>query len=171
MSADTVSRHEAYIGLGTNIGDREENLRRALEMLDEAEGVSVVRRSAVYETEPVGYVDQPSFLNMVAVVDTSLPPEQLLDVMLCVERTLGRIRDIRWGPRTIDLDLLLYGHLTIHTERLDVPHPRMTERAFVWIPLLDVIDYEPFPDIGTLQDIRMKLDGKEGVTRWNRTMR
>lgn len=160
---------DAYIGLGTNIGDRDRHLRDAIALLAQRRGIRVQRVSAVYETDPVGYTEQPAFLNMVAVLRTDLPAEELLDELLDIERSLGRTRDIRWGPRTIDLDLLLYGNAKIKTERLDVPHPRMTERAFVLIPLLDVIDFEPFAERGALRELVAQTEGKDGVKRWSPT--
>jgi 2-amino-4-hydroxy-6-hydroxymethyldihydropteridine diphosphokinase len=125
----------AYIGLGANLGDREATLRRALELL----GEEVVAVSTFRETEPVGYTDQPRFLNAAAAVDTELPPRELLNRMLAVERELGRTRDgPRWGPRTIDLDLLLYGDEAVDEPGLRVPHPRLHERRFVLEPLAEL---------------------------------
>ncbi len=129
----------AYVGLGANLGDREANLRRALRLLADEPDVAVVAVSALRETDPVGYVEQPRFLNGAAAVETNLAPRGLLARLLAVERALGRIRDgRRFGPRTIDLDLLLYGEETIDEPGLVVPHPRLHERAFVLEPLLDL---------------------------------
>ena len=129
----------AYVGLGANLGDREATLRRALALLGAERGVEVVAVSALRETDPVGLVDQPRFLNAVAAVDTDLSARDLLDVLLGVERVLGRTRDgPRYGPRTIDLDLLLYGDERIDEPGLDVPHPRLHERRFVLEPLAEL---------------------------------
>lgn len=134
---DAVER-EAYIGLGANLGDREAALREAIRLLDAAEGVRVLRVSPVYETDPVGYTEQPAFLNMAAAVGTTLSPEGLLSLCLDIERRMGRVRTVRWGPRPIDLDLLAYDGVRMETERLTLPHPRLAERAFALVPLRDV---------------------------------
>ncbi|UFJ40613.1 2-amino-4-hydroxy-6-hydroxymethyldihydropteridine diphosphokinase [Brevibacillus humidisoli] len=127
-----------YLALGSNIGDRPQNLRRAVQLLDATETISVQKLSAVYETEPVGYEEQPAFLNMVIAADTELTPSQLLEAVLAVETQMGRVRTIRWGPRLIDIDILLYGRETVNSPNLQIPHPRMPERGFVLIPLRDV---------------------------------
>jgi 2-amino-4-hydroxy-6-hydroxymethyldihydropteridine diphosphokinase len=126
----------AYIGLGSNLGDRISNLRAALRRLASG-GVEIVGVSSVYETDPVG-PEQPDFLNAAVGADTDLLPAELLAVMLQIEIELGRRRQIRWGPRTIDLDLLLYGNEVIDREHLKVPHPEITNRAFVLVPLLEL---------------------------------
>jgi 2-amino-4-hydroxy-6-hydroxymethyldihydropteridine diphosphokinase len=126
-----------YVGLGSNLGDRLENLRRAVELLDASDGVAVVRTSSVYETDPVG-PPQPDFLNAVAEISTDLGPHELLARCKAIEAELGRTPGERWGPREIDLDLLLYGDERIDTGELVVPHPRMNERAFVLVPLREL---------------------------------
>jgi 2-amino-4-hydroxy-6-hydroxymethyldihydropteridine diphosphokinase len=137
----------AYIGLGSNLGDREATLLRALELLAAEAGIAVTAMSAFRDTEPVGYVDQPRFLNGAAAVDTELPARELLDRLLRVERSLGRHRDgPRFGPRTIDLDLLLYGDVTIEEPGLSVPHPRLWERRFVLEPLAELDPALALPD-------------------------
>jgi 2-amino-4-hydroxy-6-hydroxymethyldihydropteridine diphosphokinase len=128
----------AYIGLGSNLGDRMFHLREAIRLLDTHPGIRVTRLSSVYETAPVGFLDQPDFCNMVAEVRTTLSAYGLLRAMLETERTLHRVRTVRWGPRTIDLDLLLYGEEVIRQNCLEVPHPRMAERAFVLVPLYEI---------------------------------
>jgi 2-amino-4-hydroxy-6-hydroxymethyldihydropteridine diphosphokinase len=120
----------SYISLGSNLGDREENLRRALELLRETVGIRVLRVSPWEETAPVGPV-QPRYLNAVAALETALSPLDLLDRLQAIEAKLGRVRDIRWGPRTIDLDLLIYGEDTVSHPRLTVPHPEIAHRDFV----------------------------------------
>ncbi len=132
----------AYLGLGANLGDRLTSLQRAVDLLA-AEGVRASASSRVWETEPVGGpAGQPAFLNAVVRVETSLSPEDLLAACHRVESELGRVRDVRWGPRTIDVDVLLYDDVTTTEPDLAIPHPRMTERLFVVLPLLD-IDPDP----------------------------
>ncbi len=130
-----------FLSLGSNLGDRRAHLEEALWRLEEG-CVRVVRRSSWYETEPVGYTDQPAFLNLVVEVRTSLTPRALLRRAQEVELALGRVRTVRWGPRTADVDLLLYGRRVIREPDLVVPHPRLRERAFVLVPL-----YELDPDL------------------------
>jgi 2-amino-4-hydroxy-6-hydroxymethyldihydropteridine diphosphokinase len=129
--------HTVYLSLGSNLGDRLEHLRRALTALQEA-GLQISRVSAVYETEPVGLRSQPWFLNVVAEAQTEMFPVQLLDCAQGIEIRLGRRRLLEQGPRTIDIDLLLYGDFRIRSERLIVPHPRMEERRFVLQPMSDL---------------------------------
>ena len=128
----------AYVGLGSNLNDREDNIRRAIRRLGERADVRVERVSSLYESEPVGITDQPLFLNAAARLSTGLKPDELLDALQAVERLLGRRRTVRWGPRTIDLDLLLYEDVIIDQPRLVVPHPEMTRRAFVLVPLAEI---------------------------------
>jgi 2-amino-4-hydroxy-6-hydroxymethyldihydropteridine diphosphokinase len=129
----------AYVGLGTNLGDRSAMLRAALEQLAAEPGVTVVAVSSIRETDPVGLVDQPRFLNGAAALDTELSARELLERLLAVERRLGRTRGgPRFGPRTIDLDLLLYGGEVLDEPGLQVPHPRLHERLFALEPLLEL---------------------------------
>jgi 2-amino-4-hydroxy-6-hydroxymethyldihydropteridine diphosphokinase len=137
----------AYVGLGSNLGDRERLIREAAEL------IGAVRLSTVIETEPWGLGDQPMFLNAVAELDTPLTARQLLDHLLDVERRLGRERiGPQWGPRTIDLDLLLYGDETIDEAGLVVPHPRLNLRDFVLRPLAELVPTLKIPGNGTVQD-------------------
>ncbi|MHB1393544.1 MAG: 2-amino-4-hydroxy-6-hydroxymethyldihydropteridine diphosphokinase [Clostridia bacterium] len=129
---------KAYIGLGSNIGDREANLSRAVAFLGQVNGVEVIAVSSYYNTAPVGYVQQPDFLNAAAEIITTLSADELLQVCNCIEKELRRERIIRWGPRTIDLDILLYGDRIINEKYLTVPHPRMHERIFVLEPLNEI---------------------------------
>lgn len=124
-----------FIGFGSNMGDRERNIREALRMLEERGAARVVRVSSLVETAPVGVVDQPDFVNGVAQLETDLPPRELLAVALDVERQMGRERTIRWGPRVIDIDILLYDELVVSEEGLIIPHPEMMNRSFVLEPL------------------------------------
>ena len=137
----------AYVGLGANLGDREARITRAAELIDAR------RLSTVIETEPWGYRDQPRFLNAVAEVETELDARELLDLLLDVERRLGRVRDgRRFGPREIDLDLLLYGAATIDEPGLTVPHPFLLERAFVLEPLTELVPELEIPGNGTVRE-------------------
>ena len=137
----------AYVGLGANLGDREAAIRAA------AEAIGARRLSPIVETEPWGYEDQPRFLNAVAELDTDLSPRALLDRLLEVERALGRDRSgPRWGPRTIDLDLLLYDEERIAEPGLEVPHPRLHERAFVLEPLAALVPELRIPGHGTVSE-------------------
>jgi 2-amino-4-hydroxy-6-hydroxymethyldihydropteridine diphosphokinase len=137
----------AYVGLGSNLGDRERLIREAAAL------IGTVRLSTVIETEPWGYGNQPMFLNAVAEIETRLSARQLLDHLLDVERRLGRERvGAQWGPRTIDLDLLLYGSETIDEPGLVVPHPRLTGRDFVLRPLAELAPLLKIPGNGTVQD-------------------
>jgi 2-amino-4-hydroxy-6-hydroxymethyldihydropteridine diphosphokinase len=143
-----------YIGLGTNLGDRAAMLRAALEQLAAEPGIEVAGVSPVHETEPVGITDQPRFLNAAAAVETELPPRDVLDRLLGIERRLGRTRDgPRFGPRTIDLDLLLYGNERIDEPGLEVPHPRLHERLFALEPLLELDPQLELPGRGPLYEI------------------
>lgn len=132
--------NKAYIALGSNMGDAAKNLNDALKALDLVPGVTVTKVSKYYITEPWGYADQPDFTNACCEVETSLSPEALLGVCLGVEAGMGRVRQIKNGPRVIDLDLLLYGEECRNTEELILPHPRMMERAFVLQPLNDLAE-------------------------------
>jgi 2-amino-4-hydroxy-6-hydroxymethyldihydropteridine diphosphokinase len=155
----------AYIGLGANIGDRELNLMQALRALDRAEGVRVIRCSSIYETDPVGYPDQPVFLNMCAAVSTSLSPRELLALCLDIERLMGRTREIRWGPRTIDLDLLLYDDVVLSSPELTLPHPRIAERLFVLKPLMEVLSRTDRRFACYARAVET-MEGKDGVRLW-----
>ena len=141
----------AYVGLGSNLGDREATLRDAVDSLSAAPGVTHVTVSTLRETDPVGYLDQPRFLNAAAAVDTTLRPRELLDLLLRIERELGRTRDgLRYGPRTIDLDLLLYGAETVDEPGLTLPHARLHERLFVLEPLAELDSSLEVPGKGTV---------------------
>ena len=128
----------AYLGLGSNMGDPEANIQHAVKALDDAAGLAVDAVSPIFRTEPQGMRDQAWFANCVTRVnvDAAFSPEELLDVLSGIEAQMGRIRTERWGPRTIDIDILLYGDLQWDSPRLQIPHPRMFERAFVLVPLM-----------------------------------
>lgn len=134
----------AYLGLGSNLGDRLTNLQRAVELLEAAEGVRVLRSSRVYETEAVG-PPQPAYLNAVVEVETARSPRGLLEACRSVEERMGRVRGERWGPRVIDVDVLTYGREAVDEPDLVIPHPRMHERGFVLVPLLELEADPPLP--------------------------
>ena len=142
----------AYIGLGSNLGDRGLNLRRAFEHLEE---LGSVRASSFRETDPVGVTNQPKFLNAAAEIATELPPRELLERLLEIERELGRDRatERRWGPRVIDLDLLLFGEEEIDEPGLTVPHPRLADRRFVLEPLSELNEDLTLPDGTRIRDL------------------
>jgi 2-amino-4-hydroxy-6-hydroxymethyldihydropteridine diphosphokinase len=132
MKADV---RQAFVGVGANLGDRGTTIVRALQRLAATPGITHVEVSTAYETEPVGILDQPKFLNLVAGLETTLAPEAVMTTLLNIERELGRVRDVRWGPRTLDLDLLAFEGETRASEFLRLPHPLMLEREFVTVPL------------------------------------
>ncbi|AIZ58855.1 2-amino-4-hydroxy-6-hydroxymethyldihydropteridine diphosphokinase [Bacillus safensis] len=152
----------AYIALGSNIGKKETYLKEAVKKLHEHPEVQVELISSIYETTPVGYENQDDFLNMAVKITTSLRPEELLSLTQTIEQELGRTREVRWGPRTADLDILLYNRENIETEQLVVPHPRMYERLFVLVPMSEIC-----PEIGEVQ-INAVTD-QEGVSIWKKT--
>ena len=148
----------AYIGLGANVGPREVTLLRAVDLLAEEDDVEVLAVSQLRETDPVGMVDQPRFLNGAVRIDTSLPPRELLELLLGIEQSLGRVREERWGPRTVDLDLLVYGDLTVDEPGLRVPHPRVHERRFALEPLAELDPQLVVPGLGSVSAALAALD-------------
>lgn len=155
----------AYISLGSNIGNRLEFLQEAVGLLKETKQIEVKRISSVYETDPVGYVDQAAFLNIVVELETLYSPHELLKKCNQIEDLLGRKRLVRWGPRTVDLDILLYNEENMKTEDLIIPHPRMTERGFVLVPLVEINSALVHPS--TKQAFsNIVHDQKEGVHLW-----
>lgn len=153
----------AYIALGSNLGDKEKNLRRALLLLTQ-QGVEIVRVSSFLSTEPYGVTDQPQFLNAVACVRTSLAPLALLDVLLATELAMGRVRLRHWGERNIDLDLLLYEDVVLDTKRLRLPHPDMQNRDFVLLPLAEIAPELKHPTLQkTIWELKKDLMNREGA--------
>jgi 2-amino-4-hydroxy-6-hydroxymethyldihydropteridine diphosphokinase len=159
----------AFIALGSNIGNRYDIITNAIKKLTGYSGINLVNYSSIYETEPIGYEDQDLFLNMVIEIQTALSPIDLLDLCLEIELEFGRKREIMWGPRTLDLDILTFNQENIESEKLTVPHPRMLERAFVIIPLLEIYQDKNCSDIYKLLAASLEeLPNKEGVRIWKR---
>ena len=150
----------AFVGIGSNLGEPERQIAAALEQLAAEDGIELVAASTLRETEPVGYLDQPSFLNGAAQLETALPPRELLERLLEIESRLGRVRGEgpRFGPRTIDLDLLLYGDETIDEPGLTVPHPRLAERRFALEPLAELAPGLEIPGLGPVQTLLTELE-------------
>ena len=161
--------NRAYIALGSNIAPRMDYLRQAIEAIGDVKWMSVVKKSSIYETEPVGYENQENFLNQVVEITTRYSPLELLEVCQLIENKLGRERDIRWGPRTIDLDILLYNQENIVTNQLIVPHPRMDSRAFVLVPLAELNPDMIIPTTNNTVREQLSLisnQEKRGVIKW-----
>jgi 2-amino-4-hydroxy-6-hydroxymethyldihydropteridine diphosphokinase len=163
---------KAYIGLGSNLGEREAMIRLALDDLARLPATTLLRASSLYDTEPVGEVDQPNFLNAVAELDSELTARQLLWNLMLIEKRLGRIRTQRWGPRTMDLDLLLYGALVVDEPDLQVPHPELTRRSFVLVPLVELDPLLVHPVTGEtllshLSRLGTRPPVKRGTRLWN----
>lgn len=155
---------KAYIGLGSNIGDKSENIRRALNLLNQNCEINITKISSFYETEPIGYEDQDWFINAVAELETDTSPKELLGILLGIEQEMGRKREIQWGPRIIDLDLILYDQLCLNEPDLIIPHPRMHERAFVLVPLAEIAENAIHPIFNkSIKEILAKLDSKKAV--------
>lgn len=155
---------EAFIGIGSNLGEPAVQVRRAVQALDQPPSLRCAACSSLYETDPVGYLDQPRFINAVARVHTTLDPLALLERLRIIEAAQGRQRSIPNGPRTVDLDLLLYGDQPVNQEGLVVPHPRMQDRAFVLLPLLELAPSIRIPGIGPAAD-RLATISAQGVVR------
>ena len=151
---------KAFVGIGSNLGEPERQIAAALEQLEAEDGIELMAVSSLRETEPVGYLDQPSFLNGAAQLETALPPRELLERLLEIESRLGRVRGEgpRFGPRTIDLDLLLYGDETIDEPGLTVPHPRLAERRFALEPLAELAPGLEIPGLGPVQALLAELE-------------
>ncbi|WP_434400922.1 2-amino-4-hydroxy-6-hydroxymethyldihydropteridine diphosphokinase [Planococcus sp. 11815] len=147
--------NEVYLSLGSNLGDRKAQLQEAVRLLQTNPSISNIKMSSIYETAPVGYLDQYAFLNLVIRLETSLSPLELLDICQEIEQVLHRERLVRWGPRTVDLDVLLYGQEQVATERLTIPHPRMYERAFVLVPLQELMPSLILPEDLEMQEVHV----------------
>lgn len=147
--------NEVYLSLGSNLGDRKAQLQEAVRLLQSNPSISNMKMSSIYETAPVGYLNQDAFLNLVIRLETSLSPLSLLDTCQEIEQILQRERLIRWGPRTVDLDVLLYGQEQLTTERLIIPHPHMYERAFVLVPLRELMPALSLPEGLDTQEVEL----------------
>ncbi len=154
------ARVQACIGLGGNVGDVQTTLDAALAALAALPATRVLRASGYYVTPAWGGIEQPDFVNAAAVLDTTLAPLDLLDGLLAIERRAGRDRrrEVRWGPRTLDLDLLLYGDVVFDSPRLSLPHPRLHERAFALLPLAEVASEAAIPGVGRVRDALLRVD-------------
>jgi GTP cyclohydrolase IV len=156
---------EVYLGLGANLGNRITNLSRAIQSIADQATIGPV--SSVYETEPVGYTEQPLFLNAVISISTDISPEQLLQSIKVIEHSMGRTPDFRNAPRPVDIDILFYADRVLHSEQLTVPHPRLIERAFVLVPLAEIAPGLRHPENGkTMQELLEDLGTIKGVTTW-----
>ncbi|MQY55295.1 MAG: 2-amino-4-hydroxy-6-hydroxymethyldihydropteridine diphosphokinase [Dehalococcoidia bacterium] len=155
---------QVYLGLGSNLGDRQANLARALKLLGERLHIELV--SSLYETEPVDYTEQPLFLNAICRAQTELGPMQLLSLVKGIEASLGRVPSFPNAPRPIDIDIIFYGDRVMETPDLTIPHPRLEERAFVLIPLLEVAPDLRHPVSGEyIKDLAARVGGREGVKK------
>lgn len=155
----------AYLSLGSNLGDRLTLLREAEVRVVAVPGIRVLARSSIYETKPVGLEHQPWFLNRVLLIETALDPHALLDALQQVENALGRTRTVRWGPRTIDIDLLLYDDRTVTSERLRIPHAELPYRRFVLLPLVELDPHARLPDGRFVQDLLDTLEDDQIVRK------
>ena len=155
---------QVYLGLGSNLGDRQANMEKALKLLGDTSQIELA--SSIYETEPVGYVEQPMFLNAVCRGQTELGPLQLLSLVKGIEASLGRVSSFPNAPRTIDVDIIFYGDMIMQTPELTIPHPRLEERAFVLIPLLEIAPDLRHPVSGeSIKDLAARVQGRGGVKK------
>lgn len=154
-------KHTAFVGLGSNLDDPQNQILRALRALDGLPGTRVLAQSSLYRSAPVGFLEQPDFINAVAQLETALAPRALLDALLELERERGRTREFRNAPRTLDLDILLYDDLRYHEHGLTIPHPQMHLRAFVLRPLLEIAPDCVIPGIGLAEDALLDCQQQE----------
>lgn len=154
-------KHNVFLALGTNLGDRLANLSAVLEVMPPS--IKVLARSPIYETPPWGVLDQPAFLNQVIEVETDLSPNELMKTIKQLERELGRTPGIRYGPRLIDLDILFYDHLVMESDSLVIPHPRLAERAFVLVPLADLAPGFVHPVLGQMVEELLGNVDRSGI--------
>lgn len=153
----------AYIGLGSNVGDRLGNIKKSIELLGSSPDVTVEKTASFYETKPVGYLNQPDFINTVVKITTKLTPHQLLKVTKSIEEALLRKRTVKWGPRVIDLDILIFDDIVMDEPHLRLPHPEIKNRAFVLVPLAEIAGSLKQTDGKTIAEILAKLSDKKGV--------
>lgn len=162
----STTMHLVYIGFGSNIGDRLAHIQNAIHALSETEGITLPKISSIYQTDPVGYETQAQFLNGVAAIQTNLPPLSLLHILKDIETAIGRKHRIRWGPREIDLDILIYEDLCLQTEKLVIPHPEMHRRRFVLAPLAEIAPDLVHPVLKeTVQTLLERLGDDKSVVK------
>ena len=154
----------AYVALGANLQNPAAQVMAGFKALAALPRTRLIAQSSLYRTAPVGYAGQPDFINAVGAVETTLSPRELLEALLTIELNHGRVREFANAPRTLDLDVLLYGELKVHEEGLTIPHPRMHERAFVLVPLAEIAPHCMVPGRGTVVDL-LRATNVEGVTR------
>lgn len=154
----TQAPHTACIALGANIGEPLRQIEAGFNALAALPGTRLTARSSLYRSAPVGYADQPDFINAVALIDTTLEPHALLEALLAIERVNGRVREFPNAPRTLDLDIVLYGDAVIHDPGLTIPHARMLERAFVMLPLAEIAPDMPVPGLGRVSELAARVD-------------
>ena len=158
--------YAAYIGFGSNIGDRLKHIQNAIHALSKTEGITLQEISSIYKTDPIGYEAQAEFLNGVAAIQTSLSPLSLLQTLKDIETVIGRQHRLRWGPREIDLDILIYGNLCVQTEKLVIPHPEMHLRRFVLVPLAEIAPNFVHPVLQeTIQTLCNRLEDDKSVVK------
>lgn len=158
MTGVPAAAHTACVALGANIGDPLRQIEAGFAALDALPDTRLIARSSLYRSAPVGYADQPDFTNAVALIDTGLSPHALLEALLAIERAHGRIRDFPNAPRTLDLDIVLYGGLVLHEPGLTIPHARMLERAFVLLPLAEIAPDAVVPGHGRVAELAARVD-------------
>lgn len=154
----TAATHTACVALGANIGEPLRQIEAAFSALTALPGTRLIARSSLYRSAPVGYADQPDFINAVAIIETTLAPHALLDALLAIERVNGRVREFPNAPRTLDLDIVLYDDLILQEPGLTIPHARMLERAFVMVPLAEIAPDTMVPGQGRVSDLARRVD-------------
>jgi len=154
-----------FLSIGSNLGDRLNHLQKGLELLCDATAGKIIKKSSVYETPPFGYLEQPSFYNAVAELQTAVEPEELLENIHQVEASCGRQRLIHWGPRTLDMDILLFGSRQMATKDLTIPHPGLVERHFVLEPWAEIAPEVMIPGLGTVEELLGKLPEAKDIKR------
>jgi 2-amino-4-hydroxy-6-hydroxymethyldihydropteridine diphosphokinase len=161
----------AYLSLGSNLGDKITQLQQALNCLNHTPGIHVTHVSSIYQTSPLGYVQQPPFYNLVVEIHISLQPDDLLTCIRDIEKKFHRVRQVKWGPRTMDIDIVLYGSQVMQHDHLHVPHPYMKERAFVLVPLFEIAGDITIPGINqTVTELIQQLPFEQEIHRLNESL-